>query len=103
VLVPGAAAGCDTPARDCHQHHITPRNQHGHSSTENLGDHCKHHHLYTSHAGGWTIRKCGDGTWEATAPDGRTLKTPGRRETESASLPLPASLITLNPDDVFQL
>ena len=72
-------AGCDTPARDCHQHHITPRNQHGHSSTENLGDHCKQHHLFTIHAGGWKIRKCGDGTWEATSPDGtRTYKTPGR-------------------------
>jgi Domain of unknown function (DUF222) len=73
------AAGCDTPAADCHQHHITPRAQHGHSSTGNLGDHCKQHHLYTIHANGWIIRKTGDGSWEATAPDGRTLKTPGRR------------------------
>jgi Domain of unknown function (DUF222) len=73
------AAGCDTPAADCHQHHITPRAQHGHSSTGNLGDHCKQHHLYTIHANGWVIRKTGDGSWEATAPDGRTLKTPGRR------------------------
>jgi hypothetical protein len=71
--------GCDTPATDCHQHHIVPRSQHGHSSTGNLGDFCKQHHLYTIHAGGWKIRKCGDGTWEAIAPDGRILKTPGRR------------------------
>ena len=72
-------AGCDTRAADCHQHHIVPRSQHGHSSTGNLGDYCKQHHLYTIHAGGWQIRKCGDGTWEAIAPDGRILKTPGRR------------------------
>jgi Domain of unknown function (DUF222) len=72
-------AGCDKAAGDCHQHHIVPRSEHGHSSTENLGDKCKQHHLYTIHASGWKIRKFGDGTWEATAPDGRTFKTPGRR------------------------
>jgi hypothetical protein len=72
-------AGCDTPAVDCHQHHIIPRSQHGHSSTGNLGDFCKQHHLYTIHAGGWKIRKCADGSWEATGPDGRIIRTPGRR------------------------
>jgi hypothetical protein len=71
--------GCDKAAEDCHQHHVVPRNDHGHSSTGNLGDYCKQHHLFTIHAGGWEIRKLGDGTWEATAPDGRTFKTPGRR------------------------
>jgi hypothetical protein len=72
-------AGCDKAAQDCHQHHIVPRSEHGHSSTANLGDQCKQHHLYTIHASGWKIRKLGDGTWEATAPDGRVFKTPGRR------------------------
>jgi Domain of unknown function (DUF222) len=72
-------AGCETSGRDCHQHHIVPRSNHGHSSTDNLGDYCKQHHLYTIHASGWSIRKLGDGTWEAIAPDGRTFKTPGRR------------------------
>jgi hypothetical protein len=70
--------GCGTPAQESHQHHIVPRAKHGHSSTENLGDYCKQHHLYTIHANGWMIRKLGDGTWEATAPDGRTFRTPGR-------------------------
>jgi hypothetical protein len=72
-------AGCDKPAAECHQHHIVPRVEHGHSSTENLADQCKYHHLFAIHAGGWRIRKVGDGSWEATAPDGRVLKTPGRR------------------------
>jgi hypothetical protein len=71
--------GCDKAAGDCHQHHIVPRSEHGHSSTENLGDYCKQHHLYTIHANGWKIRKLGNGAWEATAPDGRVFKTPGRR------------------------
>jgi uncharacterized protein DUF222 len=70
--------GCDVSATDCHQHHIVPRSEHGHSSTGNLGDYCKQHHLYTIHASGWRIRKLGDGSWEATAPDGRIFKTPGR-------------------------
>jgi hypothetical protein len=70
--------GCGAPGTDCHQHHVVPRSEHGHSSTGNLGDYCEQHHLYTIHAGGWTIRKLGDGSWQATAPDGRIFKTPGR-------------------------
>jgi hypothetical protein len=70
--------GCDQPASGCHQHHLKPRHEHGHSSTENMGDFCEGHHLFVIHKLGWTIRKCGDGTWEATSPDGKTYKTPGR-------------------------
>jgi hypothetical protein len=70
--------GCDEPAMGCHQHHLTPRSEHGHSSTANLGDFCSTHHLYVVHKLGWKIRQLGDGTWQATAPDGRTFRTPGR-------------------------
>jgi hypothetical protein len=70
--------GCGEPAMGCHQHHLTPRHQHGHSSTANLGDFCETHHLFVVHKLGWTVRQAGDGTWEATAPDGRVFKTQGR-------------------------
>jgi hypothetical protein len=71
--------GCDQPASGCHQHHIKPRHEHGHSSLDNIGDFCEGHHLYVIHKLGWTIRKCGDGTWEATSPDGTIVyKTSGR-------------------------
>jgi hypothetical protein len=70
--------GCDQPAMGCHQHHLVPRSEHGHSSTANLGDFCETHHLYVVHKLGWTVRQLGDGSWEATAPDGRTFRTPGR-------------------------
>jgi hypothetical protein len=70
--------GCDQPALGCHQHHLIPRASHGHSSTENLGDFCEGHHLFVVHKLGWTVRKLGDGSWEATAPDGRVFRTRGR-------------------------
>ena len=70
--------GCGEPALGCHQHHLTPRHQHGHSSTANLGDFCETHHLFVVHKLGWKVRQAGDGTWEATAPDGRVFKTQGR-------------------------
>jgi hypothetical protein len=70
--------GCAEPAAGCHQHHLTPRHQHGHSSTANLGDFCDTHHLFVVHKLGWKVRQVGDGTWEATAPDGRIFKTRGR-------------------------
>ena len=70
--------GCDEPAMGCHQHHLTPRHEHGHSSTANLGDFCETHHLFVVHKLGWKVRQAGDGTWVATAPDGRIFKTQGR-------------------------
>jgi hypothetical protein len=70
--------GCDAPAMGCHQHHLVPRNEHGHSSTDNLGDFCDGHHLFVIHNLGWTVRRLGDGTWEATSPDGTVFRTPGR-------------------------
>jgi hypothetical protein len=73
-----APTGCDQPASGCHQHHLKPRSEHGHSSLDNLGDWCDFHHLIWIHRWGVKIRKCGDGTWEATTPDGKTFKTPGR-------------------------
>jgi Domain of unknown function (DUF222) len=73
-----APTGCDQPAGACHQHHILPRSQHGHSSLENIGDYCDFHHLVWIHRWGVKIRKCGDGTWEAVTPEGKVFKTPGR-------------------------
>jgi hypothetical protein len=74
-----APAGCDQPAQGCHSHHIEPRHQHGPTSLDNIGDYCEFHHLTWIHAWGWTVRRCGDGTWEAVSPDGtKTFKTPGR-------------------------
>jgi len=57
-----APSGCDEPAMGCHQHHVTPRSEHGHSSLDNLGDYCGFHHLIWIHKWGVKIRRCGDGT-----------------------------------------
>lgn len=70
--------GCDEPARACHPHHLVPRHEHGPTSLENLGDFCSFHHLIAIHGWGWTVRRRGDGTWEATSPDGTVYRTPGR-------------------------
>jgi hypothetical protein len=69
--------GCDEPATGCHPHHIKPRAEHGPTKLDNLGDFCPFHHLIVIHGWGWKVRKLGDGTWEATAPDG-TVYTSGR-------------------------
>jgi hypothetical protein len=73
-----APTGCDEDAMGCHGHHLTPRAEHGPTSLDGIGDYCAFHHLIWIHKWGVKIRRCGDGTWEATLPDGRTIKTPGR-------------------------
>jgi hypothetical protein len=70
--------GCDEPAMGCHPHHIVPRAEHGPTKLANLGDFCVFHHIIAIHGWGWTIRYLGNGTWEATAPDGTIHQTPGR-------------------------
>ena len=74
-----APTGCDQPGRDCHGHHIVPREEHGPTSLRNIGDYCKFHHLTWIHKWGYQLRLRGDGTWEAVSPDGtKTFKTTGR-------------------------
>ena len=66
--------GCDQPAAACQPHHLEHRARHGRTALTNLNMLCFHHHHIAVHRDGWEIRACGDGTLEATAPDGRVYK-----------------------------
>jgi hypothetical protein len=65
--------GCDQPAMDAQPHHLVHRTDGGHSSTTNLYCLCFFHHHVLLHRRGWTLRALGDGTLQATSPDGTTV------------------------------
>jgi hypothetical protein len=70
--------GCDRPAARCQAHHIVHRADHGPTALVNLGDFCFFHHQVVIHGWGWKLKALGDGTYQATSPDGRTWKTGSR-------------------------
>src|SRR5580692_1085136 len=67
--------GCDQPASGCEAHHVTHRQDGGHTSLTNLKDYCWWHHHVVLHELGWTLTVHPDGTSQVTSPDGKTIRS----------------------------
>jgi hypothetical protein len=67
--------GCDQPASGCEPHHVQHRADGGHTSLDNLKDHCWWHHHVLLHQLGWTLTAHPDGTSEVRSPTGKTIRS----------------------------
>jgi hypothetical protein len=70
--------GCDRPAWDCEPHHVVHRVQHGATAVCNLSLLCWVHHHVVIHRWGWDFKINGDGSTQATSPDGRVYRSDTR-------------------------
>ena len=60
-------AGCDRPHSWCDLHHLTPRQQGGPTTVENLALLCRFHHGLV-HDGGWQLTRAPNGSITTTSP-----------------------------------
>jgi hypothetical protein len=67
--------GCDQPASGCEPHHVVHRADGGHTSLDNLKDHCWWHHHVLLHQLGWTLTAYPDGTSKVTSPAGKVIRS----------------------------
>jgi hypothetical protein len=70
--------GCDQPAGASQPHHVIHRFEHGATAVDNLKLLCYFHHHVVVHRWGWGFKANGDGSTEATSPDGRIYRSNSR-------------------------
>jgi hypothetical protein len=70
--------GCDQPAAASQPHHVIHRFEHGATAVENLKLLCYFHHHVVIHRWGWDFKVNGDGSTQATSPDGRVYRSNSR-------------------------
>ncbi len=69
--------GCDAPPAWCDAHHLRHWNNDGSTVLDNLCLLCRRHHRVL-HRPDWHVNPRPDGTWTATTPHGRTLRSERR-------------------------
>jgi Domain of unknown function (DUF222) len=70
--------GCDKPTGQTEPHHVMNRAHHGATAVSNLSSLCWYHHHVVVHRWGWDFKINGDGSTQATSPDGRTYRSNSR-------------------------
>jgi hypothetical protein len=75
--------GCRYPAHRSDIDHVTPWDDGGKTTPENLGSLCRRHHRLKTH-GGWKVTSASDGTCEWISPNGKHYLVPSRPVHEAA-------------------
>ncbi len=70
--------GCDQPAAATQPHHVIHRFEHGATAVGNLSLLCFFHRHVVIHRWGWDFKINGDGSTQATSPDGRIYRSGSR-------------------------
>ena len=76
--------GCRYPAHRSDIDHVTPWDDGGKTTPENLGSLCRRHHRLKTH-GGWKVTSASDGSCEWISPHGKHYLVPSRPVHEAAS------------------
>jgi len=69
--------GCRYPAHRSDIDHVTPWDDGGKTTPENLGSLCRRHHRLKTH-GGWKVTSASDGSCEWISPNGKHYLVPSR-------------------------
>jgi hypothetical protein len=75
--------GCRYPAHRSDIDHVTPWDDGGKTTPENLGSLCRRHHRLKTH-GGWKVTSASDGSCEWISPNGKHYLVPSRPVHEAA-------------------
>jgi hypothetical protein len=75
--------GCRYPAHRSDIDHVTPWDEGGETTPENLGSLCRRHHRLKTH-GGWKVTSSSDGSCEWISPTGKHYFVPSRPVHEAA-------------------
>ena len=75
--------GCRYPAHRSDIDHVTPWDEGGKTTPENLGALCRRHHRLKTH-GGWKVTSASDGSCEWISPNGKHYLVPSRPVHEAA-------------------
>jgi hypothetical protein len=75
--------GCRYPAHRSDIDHVTPWDDGGKTTPENLGSLCRRHHRLKTH-GGWKVTSARDGSCEWISPNGKHYLVPSRPVHEAA-------------------
>jgi hypothetical protein len=75
--------GCRYPAHRSDIDHVTPWDEGGKTTPENLGALCRRHHRLKTH-GGWKVTSASDGSCEWISPTGKHYSVPSRPVHEAA-------------------
>ena len=75
--------GCRYPAHRSDIDHVTPWDDGGKTTPENLGSLCRRHHRLKTH-GGWKVTSASDGSCEWISPNGKHYLIPSRPVHEAA-------------------
>jgi hypothetical protein len=75
--------GCRYPAHRSDIDHVTPWDEGGKTTPENLGALCRRHHRLKTH-GGWKVTSASDGSCEWISPTGKHYLVPSRPVHEAA-------------------
>jgi len=75
--------GCRYPAHRSDIDHVTPWDDGGKTTPENLGSLCRRHHRLKTH-GGWKVTSASDGSCEWISPTGKHYLVPNRPIHEAA-------------------
>ena len=75
--------GCRYPAHRSDIDHVTPWDEGGKTTPENLGALCRRHHRLKTH-GGWKVTSASDGSCEWISPTGKHYFVPSRPVHEAA-------------------
>ena len=75
--------GCRYPAHRSDIDHVTPWDDGGKTTPENLGSLCRRHHRLKTH-GGWKVTSTTDGSYEWISPTGKHYFVPSRPVHEAA-------------------
>jgi len=73
----GEFPGCRYPAHRSDIDHVTPWDDGGKTTPENLGSLCRRHHRLKTH-GGWKVTSASDGSCEWISPNGKHYLVPSR-------------------------
>ena len=75
--------GCRYPAHRSDIDHVTPWDEGGETTPDNLGSLCRRHHRLKTH-GGWKVTSSSDGSCEWISPTGKHYLVPSRPVHEAA-------------------
>ena len=75
--------GCRYPAHRSDIDHVTPWDDGGKTTPQNLGSLCRRHHRLKTH-GGWKVTSARDGSCEWISPNGKHYLVPSRPVHEAA-------------------